>query len=181
MKHIFILFFAFSSPFLWAQKTECVRIKNLSRDQILQMPEFKGTKEIVAVSFDYKTVNVPSELKDINGHYPVIVNGYKEIKELSEEQEYLVLDILVNYGQELKEGEIFGEAVSACYQPRNALLFYDEYGSVIGYFELCFSCHSRKVDPSKESLSAFCEGKTVMIRDWMKSVGITYGVNGEVD
>lgn len=63
----------------------------------------------------------------------------------------------------------------------NALLFYNSYGSVIGYFEICFPCHSHRFDPTKESLSGFCEGKTNLIKEWMKSIGITYGVNGEVD
>lgn len=182
MKYSLILFLAFWPSVICAQKTGCVKIKNLSRDQILQMPEFEGTKRIVAVSFDYKTINTPSELKrDKDGHYPVKVKSYKEVKKLSSEQEYAVLDILINYGVELKEGESILESEGLCYQPRNALLFYDEYGFVVGYFEVCFSCGSWKFDPRKESLAGFCEGKTAMLKEWMKSVGILYGVNGEVD
>jgi len=181
MKNILFLGLILLSPFVWAQKTECVRTKTLSREQILQMSEFKGTQMILAVSFDYKAVNTPSQLKDESGQYPVITTGYKEVKELSTDQEYSILDILVNYGIKLNRHETKLETEGSCYQPRNALLFYNKYGSVIGYFEICFSCHSHRFDPGKETLSWFCEGKTNMIKEWMKSVGITYGVNGEVD
>lgn len=181
MKSVLVLLIILLSHHLSAQSTECVRTKALTKEEILQMPEFKGTKTIVAVSFDYKEVNTPSQLKDENGHYPVIVKGYREVKKLSANQEYSILDLLANYHVKPKNGENTLEAVGACYQPRNALLFYNVYGSVIGYFEICFSCHSHRFDPSKENLSGFCEGKTNLIKEWMKGIGITYGVNGEVD
>lgn len=87
------------------------------------MPEFKGTKTIVAVSFDYKEVNTPSQLKEENGHYPIITKGYREVKKLSADSEYSILDILVNYHVKLKNGESALEAEGACYQPRTLFYF----------------------------------------------------------
>lgn len=180
MKIILLTSLVFLSTRITAQ-SECVRTKTLTKAEILLMPEFEETRMIVAVSFDYKEVNTPSQLKDENGHYPIITKRYREVKKLSPDQEYSILDLLVNYQVIPKDGESRFESEGACYQPRNALLFYNSYGSVIGYFEICFTCHSHRFDPTRESLSGFCEGKSNMIKEWMKSIGITYGVNGEVD
>lgn len=52
---------------------------------------------------------------------------------LEKEKYALLFDLIYN-------SPIF-EAEIACYNPRNGIVFYDKYGKVVGFLEICFQCH----------------------------------------
>ncbi|MFY8181440.1 MAG: hypothetical protein ACOVLG_06665 [Flavobacterium sp.] len=57
-----------------------------------------------------------------------------------------------------------------CYNPRHALLFYDENDKIYGYIEMCFDCNGSK---SSENFKAF-SGCVLGLKETLKEFGITY-------
>ncbi|MGL2964461.1 hypothetical protein ACSVH2_11630 [Flavobacterium sp. RSB2_4_14] len=59
---------------------------------------------------------------------------------------------------------------AACYDPRHAILFYDENDKIFGYIELCFDCNGSR---SSDNFNSF-SGCALGLQDTFKEFGITY-------
>jgi hypothetical protein len=59
---------------------------------------------------------------------------------------------------------------AACYDPRHALLFYDEKDKIFGYIEMCFDCNRSE---SSENLKLFSDC-ALDLKESFKEFGITY-------
>jgi hypothetical protein len=67
--------------------------------------------------------------------------------------------------------------VAACYDPRHAIIFYNDKDEIFGYVEMCFSCNN--YDASKNvSFIGMC---TVELETLFKEFGITYFEDDEKD
>ena len=59
---------------------------------------------------------------------------------------------------------------AACYDPRHAILFYDENDKIFGHIEMCFDCNGSR---SSENLKNFSEC-ALGLEETFKKFGITY-------
>jgi|GEM_PF-1198150 len=105
--------------------------------------------------------------------------------ELSQNQIDSLSHILINYKlKNDKLPETYTVYASGCYEPRNAILFLDTNDTVISYFEICFECHEFSQLPmdktivNMNTISNLPEAMKMLdlIREFMKSCGIKYGV-----
>lgn len=111
----------------------------------------------------------------------VDVNSFSELKTLNGESKKDLFKILVNY--DLLPGKIneIKRTVVFCYNPRNAILFFDGEGTVIGYVELCFECFGYKKYPSSLNVGEFCDDKFEVLKDIFKKNGVQYGITSTND
>lgn len=59
---------------------------------------------------------------------------------------------------------------AACYDPRHAILFYDQNDKIFGYIEICFGCNSSKSSENFKDFSECAKG----LENTFKDFGITY-------
>ncbi|TFF38936.1 hypothetical protein [Mucilaginibacter psychrotolerans] len=100
----------------------------------------------------------------------------KEIKQLSAKGLDSLTDILYNVGFTPVKNltfEIAGHGYS-CYEPRNAILFFDAAGNLTQYIELCFMCHRYYLSSRKIRYTADCEQKSDMLKGFFLAQGINY-------
>jgi hypothetical protein len=112
--------------------------------------------------------------KEDNEKYYSPVNYIKD-KKIEINEKYLKNKIVLNSNQinKLKE-ELMNSKVenweAACYDPRHAIIFYDNKNEVFGYVELCFDCNGSYYSPNMEIIS-----KPALRQEKLfKEFGITY-------
>jgi hypothetical protein len=82
-------------------------------------------------------------------------------------------DILYNYGY---RGPTRIGSIPLCYDPHNAILFYDNQGKMFAFIEVCFECRKTGESSEEISLGDMCDQKIDMIKQFFKNMGIEYGV-----
>ncbi|MCZ4242719.1 hypothetical protein [Pedobacter punctiformis] len=117
---------------------------------------------------------------DSIGYFPVKNHKFypskaKEIKILSPLQINALTNILYNYGYaSVKKNQVLVIERFGCYNPRNAILFFDEKDNVAAYIELCFECRGNELSSDKIEIGVLCEGKYDLIKKFFLSAGIKY-------
>jgi hypothetical protein len=96
----------------------------------------------------------------------------KEVKVLSNSQIDSLTQILYNVGY---KGYFFTEVDIQCYNPRNAIVFFDASGKLLGFIELCFECQKFRLSSQKICTGDFCYEKYTLLKTFFSSVGIRYG------
>ncbi|MGZ3898502.1 MAG: hypothetical protein ACXVLT_01640 [Flavisolibacter sp.] len=96
----------------------------------------------------------------------------KEVKVLSGTQIDSLTQILYNVGY---KGYFFTEVDIKCYDPRNAIVFLDVSGKLLGFIELCFKCQKFRLSSQKIRTGDFCYEKYELLKTFFSSVGIEYG------
>jgi hypothetical protein len=98
----------------------------------------------------------------------------KEYKDLSSAGIDSLTDILYNVGYTPVKGEIMGSTGPSCYEPQNAILFYDAKGKVTNYIELCFHCHRYLYSSSQTRAIDYCSQKFDMLKRYFSYQGINF-------
>ena len=148
----------------------CGRRKSKPVDQIKKELLAGQLATIKLVSFKYPdtvfTLSTPKKDGKVD------LDAMFEVKTLGKDIEDILLDILVNYKNISKIGQVI-----MCYEPRNAILFVDKTDNILGYIEICFGC--QKYIASEKSLQdlSFCEDKFEALRKIFMAAGIKYGMN----
>lgn len=62
---------------------------------------------------------------------------------------------------------------SACYVPRHAIV-YSGTNETIAFTEICFECNGQRAKGKISTYIDFCDSKWMELKDFFKSVGITY-------
>ena len=165
---------------------------------------FSEAKKVVLVAFpspyavfeDEKDDMLKKDSVDIVGWGLNVVKTFKlpkretkyiatEMIELNQNQIDSLSHILINYKlKNDKLPETYTVYASGCYEPRNAILFLDSNNTVISYFEICFECHQFSQLPmdktiiNMNTISNLPEAVKMLdlIREFMKSCGIKYGI-----
>jgi hypothetical protein len=73
------------------------------------------------------------------------------------------------------KGKIFVLSGAGCYNPRNAILFYDSSNHLLEFIELCFECHERRLSSEKISLGDLCNQKLGLLKEFFLTAGIEIG------
>lgn len=68
---------------------------------------------------------------------------------------------------------IDGHSTLGCYNPRNAILFYDRNDRVFEYIEICFECRKVETKPTPlNELNDFCSYGLFELKDFFTSLGL---------
>src|SRR5690606_20985262 len=119
----------------------CIKKKSINSEKRLKIYPFNIASEIKFVSFknletqDGETFYYGHSIPKLNGKIDVDKLLEIEIANVSEIDS--LTNILFNYGLKKKINTI--EPVG-CYEPRNAILFYNTNGEIFDYIEICFQC-----------------------------------------
>ena len=103
----------------------------------------------------------------------IVLDQLKEIKTLNLAQVDQLTNILYNYSF---RGKFDFALETLCYNPRNAILFFDDKGKLFAYIELCFECINSELSSPRIKLGDNCAGKYQLLQNFFAKSGITYGV-----
>jgi hypothetical protein len=106
----------------------------------------------------------------------ICLEKMSEIKTLSLRQIDTLTDVLYNIGF---GGLILTIEEIKCYQPRNAILFYDSRDKIFAYIEICFECQHTLMSDERIDIGDICDQKFDMIRKLFSNAGIKYGTEKE--
>jgi len=139
------------------------------------------TEEIKKLDLYRETAVVKLGAFKVADHLPlkngdVNTDAFFELKTLNDADKDDIFEILVNYDFSVTDIKSIKKTVVFCYDPRNAILFFDAKGQVIAYVELCFECWGYKTQPSALKVGEFCDQKFEVLRDLFSKNGITYGI-----
>lgn len=154
----------------------CIGIKGNPISFLLKKYPFNKSSKIIAVSYPLQLPKRhPSETS-----LDLIKNALTstEIKEraiLNKQQISSLLHIL--YQTDFKNKNHGPNTVEEgkCFEPRNAILFYDGKGRVFDYIEICFQCKNSESHSDKIAVGTPCRQKYDLLKKWFLSLGIKYG------
>ncbi|MOA33645.1 hypothetical protein D3C78_1549570 [compost metagenome] len=81
-------------------------------------------------------------------------------------------DILYNIDYK-ETGFVVGTA--GCYDPRNAILFFDKTEKLLAYIEVCFECRGYKNSSDKIDFGGFWGDKYEILRQYFIALGVQFG------
>lgn len=151
---------------------------------------FNKAKKVVLVSYfgemDRFSTDTLYKMPHILRRERVSAGKYEKVYDIIEEMEVTgaatdsLSNIMFNYrpkGKAVDNGGIIG-----CYDPRNAVLFYDAKGKLIAYLEICFMCGQAYFEPDEkimERLYYVCPDLMDVLNGFFKQEGVTYGVEND--
>lgn len=101
-------------------------------------------------------------------------NNVKQWKVLNRDQLIKFTDIILNYSYSgIKD--YLTRGTSACFDPRNSIVFLDKNNRVIDHLDICFSCHGSKSASGKINIGIECTQKYRMLQNFFIGVGVPYG------
>jgi len=176
-----------------AYYNDCVFTNKFTISQRLKKYPFSKAIKILAVSYD----GTPEFNEDIttNGdtldpmthkkysrhkihglHFDKDTLNYVslfEMKLLSPKQTNRLTNILYNTDHRVPNN--FSSLGYSCFNPRNALIFYDKNGKVFDYLEICFECNKMRSKSGKIFFHSACTQNLDFIKEFLIDVGIKYG------
>ena len=176
MRHFFATGLLLLTTPLYSQQNDyCVKTKSLKASDLNNVFPFNKSVAIEVVS--YKTFLDDTTVEKS----PFAVDGkidrsqLVEQKILTQSQVDELVDILYDYTFDPKIDSLI-YAVSACFWPRNAVLFENAKGKIIARLEVCFQCWRSEFYPERFTPVDFCDGKMDMLMGFMQSAGIRFGL-----
>lgn len=147
---------------------------------ILNSCNFHRKSEIDVIFEQTKKIEILAYLdrnqweKEDNPKYYSPVNYIKD-KKIDIKEKYLKNRIVLNSTQINKlKNELINSEVenweAACYNPRHAIIFYNNKNEVFGYVELCFDCNGSYYSPNMEIISKLALRQEKLFKEF----GITY-------
>jgi hypothetical protein len=133
---------------------------------------FSAAAEIRLVSFT-------PEGDDFGMRLPVDKNGidYSKIREsrvLNAADVDSLTFLLYNIDY---KGQIYFLEAASCYNPHNAILFYDNENNLLEYIEICFECLQERLSSEKIVLGSMCFDKYDYLRLFMRRRGLLVGTD----
>jgi len=167
-------------PFKKYPAYDCVFTNKLTLEQRLKKYPFSGATKIVVVSYrsagEKNGESVNERLKK-NLH---ITNGILdntsiiELKILSAKQISELTNIIYNTNYRNRHQKPVLTSFN-CYEPRNAILFYQEDGKIYDYLEICFECRRTSSLSDRITIGTDCNQKLDLLQNFLISAGIKYG------
>jgi len=156
---------------LMEKNSHCMHRDKYSTAQRKLFYPFNRTEFVSLISFQ-------DTISEFSSHLPVKkgILDSKMVKEeirLSKADIDKLTDLFFNYGYiSQKYGVIIDRM--ACYDPHNAILFFNEKRKVIAYVEICFDCLGMKFSSKKINTGENCTEKFSMLKDFFISKGIKF-------
>ena len=86
-------------------------------------------------------------------------------------------NIIFNIGY---RGKISFLEATGCYNPRNAVLFFDSKNNLLEFIELCFECQGHRLSSDKIELGDLCNQKYTLLKEFFSKAGIQVGTVKEL-
>ncbi|GAA4911392.1 hypothetical protein [Mucilaginibacter defluvii] len=150
-------------------------------------PYSKATK-ILAVSYEMP-INLPVTIDSADVDTSIryedtrtglfVKNGkldhtaLREEKVLTQSQIDSLTSIFYNYRTRVIHNYAF--LGHSCFNPRNALVFFDKNGKVFDYLQICFECLQDRSQSEKFGTGAYCNQKYEMLRRYFAELGFKTG------
>jgi hypothetical protein len=147
----------------------CKVTTQYSINQLRSFYPFSIAKSIAIVSFESDTA-FTNTLPIIHGE--IDYAQIRETKVLNQPQIDSLAGLFYNV---IYRGEIIYLWEAGCYNPRNAVLFFDSEHHLLEFIELCFECYRHRVSSDKVSIGDLCSQKSSMIKDFFLNAGIKVG------
>lgn len=172
MKNIFLLFLILIFANFSAQQNALKCVQNPQKAAHISRPALMknaATIKIVSYSWRHRSDEMVGVTDSIFAKKLPLETAYKEVKTLDAKGKAQLLDLLFGYFYAGKP-KVF--MAYNCYNPHNAIFFYDAKGTMTAFLELCFECSRyRSSDPSV-SVGDECTGKFRYIKAFFKKQGI---------
>jgi hypothetical protein len=182
-----------SAPPDKAHCNDCVFTNKYTVAQRLKRYPFSKAIKILAVSYDGTgepnteiTINGDTldavTHKKYNEHKPhglhfkndtLDYTSLFEIKRLSAKQINKLTNIMFNTDYRVPND--YAHPGYSCFNPRNALIFYDKNGKVFDYIEICFECDRIESKSHKIYFNSACTQNWDFVKKLLIDVGIKYG------
>ncbi len=144
---------------------ECVRLETKIFSTIQKSYPYSKSTNIELVSFAGYALPIEND--------SVCLSKLRERKVLTIPQIDSLTDVMYNYGF---GGTILIIQEQACYEPRNAILFFDDTGRVFEYIEICFECEHAISSSEEVVFGELCTEKFKLVKRQFKNAGIIYGI-----
>jgi hypothetical protein len=157
------------------RNVNCMVTTKYSIKELREFYPFNTASSVSIVSFHSDTA-FTNRLPLVNGEI-----DYAQIREtriLDRGEIDSLASILYNVTY---RGEIFIISGTGCYNPRNAVLFFDSNNHLLEFIELCFECHGQRLSSEKISLGDLCSQKSDMIKDFFFRQGIKVGTTKRIE
>ena len=96
-----------------------------------------------------------------------------EIKQLTTQQIDRLTNIL--YNTDYRVPNNYAHPGNSCFNPRNALIFYDKNGKVFDYLEICFECDQIRSKSNRIYFNSACTQGLDYVKKFLVDVGIKFG------
>ena len=96
-----------------------------------------------------------------------------EIKQLNQEQINNLTNII--YNTNYRKPSAFSMINYSCFNPRNAVIFYDKEGKIFDYLQVCFECQEYRSQSEKIDVGTYCDQKFDLLKQFFLDVGLKYG------
>ncbi len=154
----------------------CILTNKYSVTELRKFYPFDIAHSVSIVSFENGSDSTFNGLPIIDGE--IDYSQIKETKVLDRERTDSLANIFYNVTY---RGEIFILRGTGCYDPRNAVLFFDSNNHLLEFIEICFTCHMQELSSERISLGDLCSQKSDMIKDFFFKQGIKVGTTKETD
>jgi len=166
---------------------DCVFIHKYTIAQRLKKYPFSKAAKILAVSYDSSMPNAPiitdtDTIKHLvsKKHHGLFINNGRldysslfEVKQLTSSQINRLTNMMFN--TDVKVHNNYATASRACFDPRNAFIFFDKDGKVFDYIEICFECERTESKSGKLYLGSGCNQELDMTKKFLIGLGIKFG------
>lgn len=182
-------------------KVECGYFGKMTVEQRNAAFPFNQAKKVVLVAYSPNGVHIDEDGNDIKLDSLAVSKFAKVIEVVdlpSKNLNYIVTEkvalnqiqieelsnLMLNYKiKKVSKGGLLVSPVG-CYEPRNAIIFYDKGEKIVSYVEICFECHQFVQQPT-ETIQHFnvlgmveeCGQMIELFKDFFKKSGIHYGVD----
>ena len=172
--------------------SDCRFVNKYSLAQRLKHYPFSKNVKILAVS--YPCQNRPNAYIHIDGDtskpkpdtdylkYNLhIKNGVLdktsliEIKTISSRQINYLTKLIYNTDFKKKSDTEPAYSNGGCFNPRNALLFFDSSGKIFDYIEICFECQVEESKSQKIFIGVDCNQRFDLLKQFFIDAGVNYG------
>lgn len=156
---------------LMEQNSRCLHTNKYNAAQRKQFYPFNQTEFVSLISFQ-DTISEFSSRLPVKGGVLDIGMVKEEVK-LSLKDIDKLTDLFYNTGYTSKK---YGVIVTRmrCYDPHNAILFFNKKRKVIAFIEICFDCQGTRVSSKNIHFGENCTEKFGKLKDFFTSNGIKF-------
>lgn len=155
-----------------------VVVNSCKKNEANMHPLFENVAKVEILSYPTRTLWAPEDNKNLRE--ATFVTDSVRIK-----PRYILERITLDDTQKEKLFSLLEKdycsgisSTSACYEPRQLIVFYDNKNVPVGHYEICFECGNTNESDNLKKLPQFCIEKSEPMIDLFKEFGMKY-VDGQ--
>jgi hypothetical protein len=156
--------------------TACMQCADLPLSKRMKLYPFRAAAKIQMISWGERVDTTYGgsgsyQYSFAQKNDTVCYSKCKEIVTLNKNQIDQLSFLIYNIGM---KDTTAGFKVEDCYKPRNAIIYINEKGKILEYFEVCFECQQVQFTKGG-SLGLRCAQKLDLLKELFRKVGIKHG------